>query len=59
MLLVTRGFKTEVAVGLEEGHKKIRHGQYDLVVLDVRHYAEVALEFCEDVSDIALSKKSR
>ena len=49
MLLSGRGFDAELAKSLEDGFQKIRQRQYQLVVVDVKHYAQAALDFCEEV----------
>ena len=50
LMLRMRGFNVETAVDLDAARAVISAGpQYDLVIVDVGHFADPGLQFCEEI----------
>ena len=50
LMLRMRGFNVETAVDLDAARTVISAGpQYDLVIVDVGHFADPGLHFCEEI----------
>lgn len=50
LMLRMRGYNVETAIDLDSARTVISAGlQYDLVIVDVGHFADPGLEFCEEI----------
>jgi CheY-like chemotaxis protein len=50
LMLRMRGYNVDTAVDLDAARTVISAGpQYDLVIVDVGHFADPGLEFCEEI----------
>jgi DNA-binding response OmpR family regulator len=48
-MLRLKGYEVHTAATLDHGHQKIADGNYKLVIVDVGHFAEPGLKFCEEI----------
>jgi DNA-binding response OmpR family regulator len=49
LMLRMKGYHVDVAGSLDEARAKMDERSYKLVIVDVGHYAEKGVEFCEEV----------
>ena len=49
LMLRMKGHRVEMAASLEQAHARLAKSGYDLVIVDVGHYAEPGFQFCEEV----------
>ena len=49
LMLRMKGYHVDVATTLEQARSKMGERTYKLVIIDVGHYADVGVEFCEEI----------
>ncbi|HEU5415369.1 MAG TPA: response regulator [Candidatus Angelobacter sp.] len=49
LMLRMQGYRVDVAIGLDDARSKIAERKYKLIIVDVGHFADPGLEFCEEI----------
>jgi DNA-binding NtrC family response regulator len=49
LMLRMQGYRVDVAGGLDDARIKMAERKYKLVIVDVGHFADPGLEFCEEI----------
>jgi DNA-binding response OmpR family regulator len=49
LMLRMKGYHVDIALSLAEAHQKIAEQSYKLVIVDVGHYADQGVDFCEEI----------
>jgi DNA-binding NtrC family response regulator len=49
LMLRMQGYRVDVASGLDDARKKMAERKYKLIIVDVGHFADPGLQFCEEV----------
>lgn len=48
-MLRMKGYRVDTAADLDDARSKLSERSYHLVIVDVGHYAEAGVEFCEEI----------
>jgi DNA-binding NtrC family response regulator len=49
LMLRMKGYHVDAAASLDDARAKLSERSYKLVIVDVGHYAEPGIEFCEEI----------
>jgi DNA-binding response OmpR family regulator len=49
LMLRMKGYRVDTAADLDDARAKLTERSYHLVIVDVGHYAEAGVEFCEEI----------
>ncbi|HKT50012.1 MAG TPA: response regulator [Candidatus Angelobacter sp.] len=49
LMLRMQGYRVDVASGLDDARSKMAERKYKLIIVDVGHFADPGLEFCEEI----------
>lgn len=49
LILRMKGYYVDTAASLDDAREKLSQRTYTLVIVDVGHYAELGVEFCEEI----------
>ena len=51
LMLRMQGYHVDIAGALEHARSKMAERRYDLVIVDVGHFADPGLDFCEEIKN--------
>ena len=51
LMLRMQSYRVDIASGLDDARTKLAQRRYDLVIVDVGHFADPGLEFCEEIKN--------
>lgn len=49
LILRLQGYRVDIAASLDDARAKMAEREYKLVIVDVGHFADPGLEFCEEI----------
>jgi DNA-binding response OmpR family regulator len=49
LMLRMQGYRVDVATGLDDARSKMAERKYKLIIVDVGHFADPGLDFCEEI----------
>lgn len=51
LMLRMQGYRVDVASGLDDARNKMAERKYKLIIVDVGHFADPGLDFCEEIKN--------